>query len=153
MPSHTVEVSRWTGITTLPYCLKVFLNLWMRLMDLSCRGSGSSCPGWSLLLFLWEAGEQSHRGPELRRVQQPRAAGASICAGRLQDAPLICSRTLAHTNRCIPNKLLLPAVYQQRNKTTVWQGPDSERKRAAKYSSQKHKVKKTNSQMAIKKIL
>lgn len=26
---------------TFPYCLKVFLNLWTRLIDLSCNGSGS----------------------------------------------------------------------------------------------------------------
>lgn len=39
------EFSRCTGIITLPYCLKVLLNLWARPMDWSWRGSVSSCPG------------------------------------------------------------------------------------------------------------
>lgn len=98
------DVTRCKGIITFPYCLKVFLNLWTRPMDLSCRGStsaasspaspfcscdwgveldcGSSCGGWGFgrCAALLKAEVDSQRWPvgggsDRRRTQQQNAAG------------------------------------------------------------------------------
>lgn len=100
------DVTRCTGISTFPYCLKVFLNLWTRPMDLSCRGStsagsypgsplcscdwcvgldcGFSCGGWGFgrCASLQKVEVDSQRWPvggdrDRRRAQQQNAAGGS----------------------------------------------------------------------------